>query len=40
VAIAAYEQWLADDSLDLSQLLQAGSDLLVQGLQPMRGTTR
>jgi len=40
VAIAAYEQWLADDSLDLSQLLQAGSDLLVQGLQPMRSTTR
>lgn len=32
IALAAYEQWLADDSLELSDLLRAGSDVLSHGL--------
>lgn len=32
VAIAAHEQWLADDALDLRELLRAGSAVLAGGL--------
>lgn len=33
-ALAAYEQWLADESQDLLNLLRAGVDVLAHGLQP------
>jgi mycofactocin system transcriptional regulator len=32
VALSAYEQWLVDESLELPQLLRAGSDTLSRGL--------
>ena len=32
VAIAAYEQWLADETLELVQLLRAGWDVLADGV--------
>ncbi|MFD1814880.1 mycofactocin system transcriptional regulator [Rhodococcus gannanensis] len=31
-ALAAYEQWLADESLELTELLRAGSEILANGL--------
>lgn len=39
-ALAAYEQWLADESQDLLDLLRAGADLLAHGLRPLRSPTR
>lgn len=33
VALGAYEQWLADESLDLLDLLRAGSTVLADGLR-------
>jgi len=33
IALAAYEQWLADESHELLELLRAGSDVLAHGLR-------
>ncbi len=35
IAMSAYEQWLEDDSLELSQLLAAGMHWLYDGLSPL-----
>ena len=40
IALAAYEQWLADESQDLLVLLRAGADLAGGGRQPLRSSTR
>ncbi len=40
IALAAYEQWLADESQDLLVLLRTGADLLARGLQPLRSSIR
>ncbi|CRK52720.1 putative mycofactocin biosynthesis transcriptional regulator MftR [Rhodococcus sp. RD6.2] len=38
-ALAAYEQWLTDESLELSDLLRAGSAILTDGLTTLPATT-
>ncbi|MEO9221609.1 MAG: mycofactocin system transcriptional regulator [Mycobacteriaceae bacterium] len=40
IALAAYEQWLADESQDLLELLRTGADLMGGGLQPLRSSIR
>lgn len=40
IALAAYEQWLADESQDLLDLLWSGSGVLTDGLQPLRNSNR
>ncbi|MGW4478880.1 mycofactocin system transcriptional regulator [Rhodococcus triatomae] len=36
-ALAAYEQWLADESLELIDLLRSGSEILTHGLAALSG---
>lgn len=39
IALAAYEQWLVDESLELADLIRAGSETLTHGLPTLSGHT-